>query len=467
MNIVGFEHLHRHTDFSLLDGFATVEEYARRSLQINQKYLCISDHGMLGAIPRQIKACDSICDKHGKGKLSPIFACELYVNRMQKAIETVAERDAYMAELNEKERKEFKQWGAHLLAIAYNNIGYQNLVRLSSWGYVKGHYYRPRVNYEMLKAHREGLIFTSCCYNSEVGRAFEHGGEEAASEMIERYMEMFPPDKDGRPCFYLELMLLDFIKQKPYDQFIIKAHEKYRLPLIVTNDCHYCQQEDSHYQRIMLMVQTGRTIKEIQEALAEDSMQDFFELQDANLWMKSEEEMNLKWEQDYRDIIPLELFEEAKRNTVKICEQAKGVVLDRRIKLPRLPDADERLLDLVKKGAMERGIRSPVYAKRIQEEISLICRKDFASYFLIQKMMTDEARRYAKSLGWGDGTEAVGPGRGSAVGSLVCYCLGITDVDPIHEDLLFSRFMSEARGGRQMQLRFKNIDPLPPEDMVA
>ena len=461
MKIVGYEHLHLHTDFSLLDGFGTVEEYAQRATQINQNFLCISDHGMLGAIPRQIKACESVCEKQGKNKLSPIFACELYVNRRQVALESVAERDAHIRTLSPEEFKEFKQWGAHLLAIAYNNTGYQNLVRLSSWGFIKGFYYRPRVNYEMLKAHKDGLIFTSCCYNSEVGRAFDRGGEEAAFQMIETYMDMFGEN------FYLELMLLDFNKQKPYDQFIIKAHDKYHLPLIITNDCHYCQKEDSHYQRIMLMVQTGRTLKEIQEALAEDSMQDFFELQDANLWMKSEEELNEKWEKDYRDVIPLELFEQAKRTTVEICRKAKGVVLDRRIKLPRLPDADEKLLELVKKGAKERGCVNPTYISRIKEEIQLICHKDFSSYFLIQKMMTDEARRYAKELGWGDGTEAVGPGRGSAVGSLVCYCLGITDVDPIREDLLFSRFMSEARGGRQMQLRFKNIDPLPPEEMVA
>jgi len=450
MKIVGFEHLHLHTDFSLLDGFGQVEEYAERWKQ-HGKFLCISDHGMLGAIPRQIKACE-------EHKLSPIFACELYVNRMHREpTHNNTERAAYMKRLPPDELREFKMFGAHLLAIAQSEVGYQNLVQLSSWAYTKGFYHRPRVNYEMLQAHKEGLIFTSCCYNSEVGRAFDRGGEDAGFEMIERYMAMFGEH------FYLEIMLLDFAKQKPYDVFILKAAEKYKLPVILTNDCHYCQAEDSHFQRLMLMVQTRKTIKEIQDAMAEESMQDYFELQDKNLWMKSEEELNDKWLKDYSDVIPVELFEQAKLNTVAICHKAKGVQIDRSIKLPVLDDADDRLYEEAKLGFIQRNLtKSPKYLGRLKEELELICRKGFSSYFLIQKMMTDEARRKAPDFGYSP-ADVVGPGRGSGVGALTCYCLGITDVDPIEEDLLFSRFLSEARGGKQMRLRFQNIDPLPEE----
>jgi DNA polymerase-3 subunit alpha len=455
MRIVGFEHLHLHTDFSLLDGFGQVEEYAERWKQFG-KFLCISDHGMLGAVPRQVKACE-------EHKLSPIFACELYVNRMHReATRNRAECSAYMKQLSPQEQKEFKP-SAHLLAVAYNETGYQNLVQLTSWAYSKGYYYKPRVNHEMLVSHKEGLIFTSCCYNSEVGRAFNsklpdlEAAYEAGFQAIERYMAMFGEH------FYLELMLLDFAKQKPYDIFILVAAEKYHLPLIITNDCHYCYQEDSHYQSIMLMVQTGKTLKGIEEAKAEDSMQDFFELQDKNLWMKSEEELNDKWLKDYSDVIPVELFEQAKLNTVAICNKARGVQIDRGIKLPVLDDADDQLYEEAKKGFLSRNItKSPKYLGRLREELELICRKGFSSYFLIQKMMTDEARRIAPEFGYSP-ADVVGPGRGSGVGALTCYCLGITDVDPIEEDLLFSRFLSEARGGKQMRLRFQNIDPLPDE----
>jgi DNA polymerase III subunit alpha len=463
LEIVGFEHLHLHSDFSVLDGLGTVEEYALRAPSINQNFLTISDHGMMGAIPRQIRACEKICDKYGKDKLSPIFACELYLNRLQPASDGLDDMRKFMEDLDEIQKEEIKP-SAHLLAIAYNETGYKNLVRLSSWGWTKGFYRRPRVNYEQLLKHKEGLYFTSCCYNSEIGRAYEKGREELAFQMIETYIEMF-----GKEHFLLELMLLDFKKQKAYDQFIVKAHEKYGLKIILTNDCHYCNKEDSHLQRLMLMVQTNRTIQEIQRAMAEDNMQDFFELQDANLWMKSEEELNAKWLQDYQDAIPYEVFCEAKKNTVEICRKAQGVKLDRSLKLPVVPDADEKLKEEIMIGFKKRNLpNSKEYLSRIKEEYSLITRKGFSSYFLIQKMMTDEARRVCREiLGWGDGSQAVGPGRGSAVGSLVCYCLGITSVDPVKEGLLFSRFLSEARGGRSLNLEFKNMDPLPPEEAFS
>jgi DNA polymerase-3 subunit alpha len=338
-----------------------------------------------------------------------------------------------------------------LLAIAHNEVGYKNLVRLTSWGWTKGFYRKPRVNYEQLLKHKEGIFFTSCCYNSEVGRAFEASGEDAAMEAIDRYVGMF-----GRENYLLEVMLLDFEKQKPYNKFIVKAHQEKGLKIILTNDCHYCRQEDSRLQRLTLMVQTNRTVQEIERAMQEDSMRDFFELQDENLWMKSEEELNAKWLSDYSDIIPYEIFCEAKKNTVEICRKAKGVELDRSLKLPTFPDCDERLKDQVIDGFKKRNLpKTREYLDRIKEELGLITRKGFSTYFLIQKMMTDEARRWCRENIGGDGTQAVGPGRGSACGSLVCYCLGITDVDPVYEGLLFSRFMSEARGGRSINFDFK------------
>lgn len=400
-------------------------------------------------MPRQIQACE-------ENKIEPIFACELYVNPDQPELSAGESMSKYTEDLSPEDRKRLSK-SCHLLAIAYSQKGYSNLVNLSSLAWTKGFYYKPRVNHESLMKHKEGLIFTSCCYNSEIGQAFERGGEESGFEMVEKYIEMF-----GKDHFYLEFMLLDFNKQKPYNKFIIKAHDKYDLPLIVTNDCHYCLKEDSRMQRLMLMVQTRKTLKEIQEKLEREETADLFELQDANLWMKSEEELNQKWQDDYSDVIPFELFQQAKINTVKIAERAKGVKLDRSIKLPYIENAEEKLLEAISIGFKKRMLprNDKRYIQRVKEEYDLICKKGFASYFIIQKMMTDEARRISKKLlGYGDGSEAVGPGRGSAVGSLTCYCLGITDVNPIEHDLLFSRFLSPARGGKQMKLRF-TIDPI-------
>lgn len=406
---------------------------------------------MLAAVPRQIKACETINEKHGRDKLTPIFASELYVNRMHRdATPTEEDRNKLVSSLDESELEEFKVKGSHLLAIAVSQKGYQNLVRLTSWGFLNGFYHKPRVNYEMLEKHKEGLIFTSCCYASEVGRAFDKKGEEAAEEVIVRYMNMFQNQ------FYLEIMLLDFKKQKPYDVFILKMKEKYKLPIIITNDCHYCKKEDSHYQSLMLMVQTKRTLPEIQKAMQENEFADFFELQDKNLWMKTEEELNEMWLEKYSDVIPEEIFEEAKLTTVKICEMAKGVELDRSIKFPAIENELKIFNQAIFEGCKHRGIQlKGEYGRRIVEESDIIIRKGFVNYFLVQKKMTDEARRICPQLlGWGDGREAVGPGRGSAAGSLLLYLFGVTDVDPIKHKLLFSRFLSEARGGKQIKLKF-------------
>ncbi len=464
METCGFEHLHLHTDFSLLDGYGMVEEYAAK-WKGHGDYLCISDHGMMAAIPRQIKACEASGEKddpYKNKKLNSIFAVELYVNPLQCEYSNDTELQRYIKSLDPDQLKVMRHRGYHLLAIAYNQTGYSNLVRLTSLAWTKGYYYKPRVNHEQLLRHKEGIIFTSCCYASEIGRAFDcdgkpGGDEDAGNAMIEKYISMF-----GRDNFYLEIMLLDFNKQKPYDIFIIKAAEKYKLRLILTNDCHYCNAEDSEYQRLMLMVQTGSTIQDMQRKIAEnDGVADFFELQDANLWMKTEEELDEKWQKDYSDVIDYEIYKQAKRNTVEVCRRAKGVQLDRSIKLPQIPDADDKLREAILFGFKQRGLKpSRIYLDRFKEEYGLICHKEFSSYFLIQKQMTDEARRVCRELlGWGDGSEAVGPGRGSAVGSLVCYCLGITDVDPIQNDLLFKRFLSEARGGKSLKLRF-DIDPI-------
>lgn len=371
--------------------------------------------------------------------------CELYVNDMQK------DRDSL--EFMDPDQKKLFRKSSHLLAIAYNNIGYTNLVQLCSWAHLEGFYQKPRTTYAKLMEHKEGIIFTSCCISGEIGKAFTNHGEDAGNAMIEKYMEMFGEN------FYLELMMIDYAPQKPYDEFLIRAHEKYGIPLILSNDCHYTMPEDSEYQRYMLMIQTKRTIADIQKAMELDDGNTPFELQDSSLWMKSEEELNEKWLKEFSHIIPLELFEEAKRNTVKLCEKAKGVKINRDIKLPQIPDAEIRLWEEALKGIKLRRLDgNQKYFKRLKQEYDLICRKDFASYFLIEKNIVDEARRICPELlGWGSGDYAVGSGRGSGVSSLICYLLRITDIDPIEHGLLFSRFLSENRGGRTMKIKFANL----------
>lgn len=399
--VTGFEHLHRHSDFSLLDGFAKVSEYAEYQKTINQKYLCITDHGVMGAIPQQIAESE-------KHNLFPIFGCELYVNPMQPKVNSRAESAEYRKSIDdEKIQKKFDK-SYHLLAIAYNDKGYSNLVHLTSWAWIHGYYRKPRVNHEVLLKYKEGIIFTSSCANSEIARAFFEGGDDAGFDMLEKYIAMFGD------YFYLELMMLDFKQQKPYDSFLLRAHDKYHIPLMLSQDCHYCRKEQSHNQRLMLMQQNKRTMSEMQALVDSGQADDLFELQDTNLWLKSEDELNEMWEFKFNDVIDYELYKQSKENTVKIAEFSKGVQIDRDIKLPKIPDADVVLWEEIKKGFVQRGCpKTSVYLKRIKEEYELISNKGFSSYFLIQKMMVDEARRKSfEILGFGDGSEAVGPGRG-------------------------------------------------------
>ncbi len=439
--ICGYENLHRHSDFSIQDGFATVSEYAEYQKSIDQDYLCITDHGTMGAVPQQIAESE-------KHDLKPIFGIEFYINPMQPETQLRSESADFRKKLSPSEQKVFDK-SRHLLGLAYNAEGYRNLVRLSSWAWLHGYYRKPRINYEVLQKYKNGIIFTTTCANSEVAAAFFEGGDEAGFAMIEKYVAMLGGN------YYLELMMLDFKQQKPYDAFLLRAHEKYGLPLMLTNDCHYCKKEHSLNQRLMLMQQNKKTLADIQSVIDSGDGEDLFELQDSNLWLKSESEQNLMWENSYKDIIDYELFKEAKRNTVKIARQCEGVELDREFKVPMFPDADAELWDQAMKGFMLRGCPDlPEYHERMQEEYNLIKNKGFSSYFLIEKNCLDEARRKGPEiLGFGDGSEVVGPGRGSICGSLVAYCLRLHDVEPIQNDLKFSRFLSPARGGRQMRIR--------------
>ena len=295
--VMGFENLHRHTMNSILDGVAQVYEYAEYSQEVDQKYLCITDHGVMGAIPQQIAASE----KYG---LSPIFGIEAYINPMQIKAKNRAESADFRKNLSPEEQEKFDK-SCHLLMLAYNDDGYANLVQMSSWAWIHGFYRKPRINYDLLQRHKEGIIFTSTCGNSEIANALFKHGEEAAEEMLKQYMAWFG-DK-----FYLELMMLDWEKQKPYDAFLVKMHAKYGVQLILTCDCHVCRKEQKQLQMLSLMMQTDRTLKELKALINSNEGKDLFELQDPNLWMKSERELDEKWESDYRDIIPYELYKQS------------------------------------------------------------------------------------------------------------------------------------------------------------
>lgn len=427
-----FCHLHVHSSFSMLDGVGSHEEYCQKAKQNHQLYLCITDHGELSGIPSQIRECD----KHG---LPYILGVEGYIQRMNKPDNT--------KDLSVEEKKQWRK-SHHILLIAYNNVGYQNLVSLTSYAHIYGYHYRPRMNFELLKKYKEGLIVTSCCIMGEVGQAFLSAGEDAAEALVLEYYEAFGEN------FYLELMMLDYEPQKAFDKFIVKMILKHGIKSILTQDCHYAKQEDHEAQTNLLLVQTKRTREDLEKLIASGNT-DMFEVQDKNLWLKSMPELFDFWNKTvYKEIIPEDIFLASMRMTTRICEQAKNVRIDRSIKLPSIDNADEILLEEIKKGFKKRNVpNNEVYRRRVADEFDLLVRKGFASYFLTQQKIVLEARRYCNDILGFSEDNAVGPGRGSAASSLILYLLGVTQVDPIKHDLLFSRFLSESRG-RQLDYKF-------------
>lgn len=443
--ICGFEHNHNHGNYSLLDGISSVKDMCERAKQANMRNICITDHASMSVIPSQIR----MCEEYG---LNHIFGCEFYISPFQEPCPTKESLEQFLKNLDPEQTKQWRK-NYHFLGLAFNEVGYKNLVKLNSWSYANGwggNPRRARINRELLQAHKEGIIWSSCCYMSEIGQSFDKGGESAGEEMLQLYIAML-----GKENFVLEIMMLDFEKQKPYDKFIIKMAEKYGMKIMLTQDSHYAQKEDAKQQKYTLMVRGKRTLKDIQTAIDSDPNADFFELQDQNLWMKSEDELNEFWEAKYKDIIPYEIFCSAKRESVNISNKCKNIKLDRSMKLPKIPDADSKLWDLILEGIKKRNIpKTKEYMKRILEEYDLIVRKEFSSYFLIQREIINEAKNKLSQSGL-DGANAVGPGRGSVCGSLVCYILQITDVNPIPYKLLWSRFLSESRG---KSIKFKFSD---------
>jgi DNA polymerase-3 subunit alpha len=451
---VGVEHIHTHSHYSLLDGIGTIEEHAERRKEINQRFLCITDHGVMGAIPDQIK------EGEAKG-LHPLFGCELYTNRLQPEVEYRAQSAEFRKDLSEADQKKFDR-SPHLVAVAETDEGYSNLVRMSSWAWMHGFYRKPRINYDILRKYHEGIVFTTACAASQTAVAFFDHGEEAAYAELEELISII-----GKNHLYLEINMLDFEPQKPYNQFMIKCHYKYGLPLYLAQDAHYAKKEHALLQQLALLGQTKRTLADINAMIASGEAGDIFELQDKNLYIKSEHELDEMYDLKYKDIIPYDLYVMAKENSVRIAERCKGVQIDREVKLPQFPEAEAKLWEETERGFKLRGCPdNSLYHERIKEEYDLICEKGFASYFLIEKEMLDVARvEGAKILGFGSPADIVGPGRGSVCGSLLAYCLRIHDVEPIIHDLRFSRFLSPARGGKQQRIRHTQ-KPVPRDQVV-
>jgi DNA polymerase-3 subunit alpha len=391
MKFAEFVHLHNHSDYSLLDGASTIPGMVERAASLHMPALALTDHGSLfGAVQFYLAA--------RKAGVKPILGMEAYVTRGKRTERT---RDSVH----------------HLVLLARDEVGFHNLMRLSSLAFLEGFYYKPRVDHEVLARHAQGLLCLSACPQGEVAADLLADDEERAARTALMYRDLF-----GAENYFLEIMNhgLDF--EDKIRERMRALSTRTGIPLVATNDNHYLERDHTEAQDVLLCIQMGKTVDESKRMHAV-----------ANLHFRTPEEMA----QVFAD------FPEALRNTLAVAERCNLQLQSGRPLLPAfpLPPGETSPEDYLRKLAwQELGRRFPEVTEEVRQrcayELDVICRMGFASYFLIVR----DFIAFARERGIG-----VGPGRGSVAGSLVAYALRITDIEPLAHDLIFERFLNPER----------------------
>jgi DNA polymerase-3 subunit alpha len=388
--VAEFAHLHLHTEFSLLDGMGRTNEYIARAKELGLHHLAVTDHGVM----------------YG--------AMEWYKSATAAGLHPIVGMEAYLAEgsAGARERKSY-----HLLLLAENETGYRNLLRLSSRAMLEGYYYRPRIDLEMLAEHSAGIIGTSACLSGPVANNLLHGQPEKAREYAGKLAEIL-----GRDRFFIEIQDHGIKDQHTVNQELLPFAQAMDLALVATNDVHYCNCEDSATQEILVCVQTNTTINDPKRLKSETDQ----------LYLKSPEEMSRLFSS-----IP-----EAVSNTIRIAEMCSLDLGFKGYHLPAFPvpegtTPEQYLEDLCRAGVRRKyGHDDGEVGDRLRYELDVISSMGFTNYFLV----VWDFVRFAKERGI-----LVGPGRGSAAGSIVTYSLDITALDPLKYDLIFERFLNPSR----------------------
>ena len=392
---MNFTHLHVHTEYSLLDGSNKIKEYVSRVKELGMDSAAITDHGVMYGVIDFYRAAR-------EAGINPILGCEVYV----------APGSRFDREIGSGDDRYY-----HLVLLAENDQGYSNLMKIVSKGFVEGFYYKPRVDLEVLEQYHEGIIALSACLAGEVARYLTRGLYEDAKEAALRYERIF-----GKNNFFLELQDHGIPEQQNVNQQLLRMHQETGIPLVATNDVHYTYAEDEKPHDILLCLQTGKKLSD------EDRMR----YEGGQYYVKSPEEM--------AELFPYAL--EALENTHKIAERCHVEIEFGVTKLPKFDVPEgytswEYLNKLCFEGL--NRLYDPVtneLEERLNYELSTIKNMGYVDYFLI----VWDFIHYARENGI-----MVGPGRGSAAGSLVAYTLGITQLDPIRYDLLFERFLNPER----------------------
>ena len=392
---MAFAHLHVHTEYSLLDGSNKIKEYVSQVKALGMDSAAITDHGVMYGVIDFYRACKS------EG-IRPVLGCEVYV----------APGSRFDREKNAGDDRYY-----HLILLAENNTGYSNLMKIVSRSFTEGYYYKPRVDLDLLREFHEGIICTSACLAGEVARNIVRGNMAEAEQAALRYRDIF-----GEENFFLELQDHGYKDQQTVNAALLNMHEKYGIPLVATNDVHYTYKEDAEPHDILLCIQTGK------------------KLSDENRMRYTGGQFYLKSEAEMRTLFPY--AREALENTEKIARRCNveiefGVTRLPRFDVPEGYDSWTYLNKLCDDGMAERYPEDDgTLRDRLDFELNTIRQMGYVDYFLI----VWDYINYARENGI-----MVGPGRGSAAGSIVSYCLRITDIDPIRYNLLFERFLNPER----------------------
>ena len=400
---MAFVHLHNHTEYSLLDGATHIKDMVRRAAELDMPAIAITDHGVMSGVPELSDACDAVEKETGK-RVKPIFGCEVYFTT------------------DEELKKDHKPRLYHLLLLAKTNEGYHNLVKLVSQSHVDNFYYKPRTTFSMLQKYGHGIIGSSACIAGIIPKLLDNRQFDDAVAWAKRFASCFDEGD-----FYIELQNQGIrtdggLTQTELNHQLTEVARAAGLKTIATNDFHYLTREDARAQDIMLCIGTGSAVNDTNRMRFENDQ----------FYMKTEEEMR----EALRD------FPEACDETVLLAEKC-NVVLERDSILPRFPLPEGETEESWFRKRVEEGMRErygdPVpqeAAERAEYEMSVIIQQGFPAYFLI----VQEYLEWARNQGIG-----VGPGRGSAAGSIVAYAMKITDLEPLSNGLLFERFLSPER----------------------
>ncbi len=412
-----FSHLHVHTQFSLLDGAASIKNLYKKAIADGMPALAISDHGNMFGAFEFVKEAYKHKNDDGTLKVKPIVGCEFYITT-----------DRHRKTFN----KEEKDPRHHQILLAKNAEGYKNLVKLTSLGYIEGLYSKyPRIDKELIHKYHEGLIATTCCLGALVPQTILKHGEEEGENEFKWWLNIFQDD------YYVELQRHGMPEQEKVNEVLLKFAKKYNVKVIASNDSHYVDQKDFNAHDILLCINTGE--KQSTPALREFTDDDVFAKN--KRFAFPNDQFFLKTSAEMSDVF--KDLPEAIDNTNEIVDKVELLDLKRDILLPHFTvpsnykSQDEYLAHLTWSGAKERyKIITPEAEERLSFELGVIEKMGFAGYFLIVSDFIKAGR---------DMGVFIGPGRGSAAGSAVAYCIGITNIDPIKYNLLFERFLNPER----------------------